>query len=761
MRRLLSIILSFMVMMAFCTLPSSAYATNAGMDHGVKTVNIQTHSLIKIKKPGKVKGLKVVNKSDSSVTLKWKKAKRAKGYQVYYSTQKTKGYKFAVTVKKGSNVKATVKNLKSNKKYYFKVRALKKNLKGKFSKPVAAKTEKMGAAAQPTSSVTPQILENYSITYELNGGTASNPTSYTKNDEVSISNPTRNGYTFVGWTGTGLTDPTKDLVISKGSTGAREYTAHWTANLYTVLFNANTGQGNMNPVTFTYDVSDYLPSNEFTKTDSKFICWNTKPDGSGVSYNNEALVKNLSPEGNVTLFAQWASSSSYAMLKDGRFVNGIMKQLAGNSNANYSDVNNTIMSIERSDNPAPAQATVVSVKSIYSPSTLDMWFDSSAHAVYYYSPAEYIFLNPDSRNLFSYFSALTNIDFNGFRTDDVTNMSGMFAQTTSLTSLNLSSFNTAKVNDMSSMFSGCRGCNEINVSTFDTRKVTNMNRMFSQCESISSLDLSSFNTSEVTDMEKMFDYLPLVENIDVSSFDTGKVTKMTGMFRDCSKLKSLDLSSFDTGKVKDMSEMFGCTDRCEKSGLTSIKINSATFKTSEVTTMNQMFYKCADLKSFDFSGFNTEKVNNMQSMFSYCSSLTSLDLSSFSTGGVTNMYSMFRSCSLLTTLDVSGFDTSGVINMNRMFSSCSSLTTLDISNFDTHNVTDMTKMFDNMRALTKIYASDKFTTNSVTNGSDVFKNDVNLVGGMDTACDGSNNVNYYYAHIDGGESWPGYFTRKQ
>ena len=70
---------------------------------------------------------------------------------------------------------------------------------------------------------------SYKITYNLNGGNATvNPTSYTANTATfTLKNPTRSGYKFVGWTGTGLSGKTMTVTIPKGSTGNRSYTANW------------------------------------------------------------------------------------------------------------------------------------------------------------------------------------------------------------------------------------------------------------------------------------------------------------------------------------------------------------------------------------------------------------------------------------------------------------------------------------------------------------------------------------------------------
>jgi len=69
----------------------------------------------------------------------------------------------------------------------------------------------------------------YSIEYDLDGGTgAVNPTTYTvESNPIWLDNPTKDGYTFDGWTGTGLAHKTLYVTIPTGSTGDREYLANW------------------------------------------------------------------------------------------------------------------------------------------------------------------------------------------------------------------------------------------------------------------------------------------------------------------------------------------------------------------------------------------------------------------------------------------------------------------------------------------------------------------------------------------------------
>ena len=76
-------------------------------------------------------------------------------------------------------------------------------------------------------------INQYTITYDLAGGTVEgNPDTYTvEMDTFTLNTPTRPGYTFTGWSGTGLDgENNMTVTIPKGSTGERRYTAHWRYN---------------------------------------------------------------------------------------------------------------------------------------------------------------------------------------------------------------------------------------------------------------------------------------------------------------------------------------------------------------------------------------------------------------------------------------------------------------------------------------------------------------------------------------------------
>lgn len=74
---------------------------------------------------------------------------------------------------------------------------------------------------------------SYTITYELDGGVNAegNPAAYTVESEtITLEAPSKENYTFQGWTWEGQETPTVEAAIPKGSTGNKTFTAHWKKN---------------------------------------------------------------------------------------------------------------------------------------------------------------------------------------------------------------------------------------------------------------------------------------------------------------------------------------------------------------------------------------------------------------------------------------------------------------------------------------------------------------------------------------------------
>ena len=412
---------------------------------------------------------------------------------------------------------------------------------------------------------------------------------------------------------------------------------------------------------------------------------------------------------------------------------------------------------------------------------------------------------------------LSSLDLSNFNTEKVTNMYGMFFQCAKLTSLDLSNFNTEKVTIMDGMFCNCSSLTSLDLSNFNTEKVEDMYSMFSSCSALTTIYASDkFVTDLVSEGSEMFLGCKKLKGYGESKIDktyancgtdgyftsgcgfaeydnaTGTLTfrykgvKPEGAyglnegtfdpgwigqrskikkvvfdasfanarptscykwFYDCKELTNIEgIEYLNTEKVTDMSWMFsGCAK------LSSINLSN--FNTEKVTDMSSMFWNCSALTSLDVSKFNTANVTEMSSMFWNCSALASLDVSKFNTAEVTSMSHMFCNCYALTLLDLSNFNTEKVEYMGRMFDFCSSLTSLDLSNFNTEKVTDMSYMFRGCSALTTIYASDKFVTDQVTYGVNMFSNCTKLKGFIDYM-NNSDKTDHTYANYK-----TGYFTK--
>ena len=565
---------------------------------------------------------------------------------------------------------------------------------------------------------------------------------------------------------------------------------------YQIAFNGNgADEGSIANMNMSYGVPQTLTANTFLKIGYTFTGWNTLANGTGTTYTNAQSVDILTEEDGqtITLYAQWELAKVYAKLfdVDGNgtgetlvfgskpdftySVNGVAKTMITNY-GEVTDTQNTRPTWSSTSSTANAITTVDFVDVVW-PKSMFQWFRGLTNLTQINNISK-LKTNLVRRmdDMFSGCSSLTTLDVSNFNTENVTNMGNMFNGCNKLTVIDVSGFDTSKVTTMAYMFFNCSHLEELDVSNFITDNVNMMTDMFLGCSSLEELDVSNFNTEKVRDMAHMFNGCSSLTELDLDEFNTEKVTQMHSMFQDCSSLTELDVSSFNTDLVTTMHSMFqGC------SGVTELDLSN--FNTELVGSMASMFWGCTNLEELDISSFNTEAVTTMYGMFRGCSSLTELDLSNFNTpllenisemfrdcialeeldisnldtDIVSNMRRMFFGCRSLTSLDVSGFDTSTATDMYSMFEGCQSLTTLDISSFNTENVQYMNEMFEYCTNLTTIYVGDNWTTEAVTESTNMFQLDTALVGGDGTVYN-SSKIDKEYARIDNLPGTPGYFT---
>ena len=129
-------------------------------------------------------------------------------------------------------------------------------------------------------------LTEYNITMDLNGGGGQEKVVYTMTDEdFELPTPTRNGYEFVGWTGEGITTPQTSVIIPKGSTGNKAYTANWQVIEYTITLDTNGGPV-VSPIKYTVEDTFTLPY--ILRPGYEFAGWTL--DGSGMLPSTPLII---------------------------------------------------------------------------------------------------------------------------------------------------------------------------------------------------------------------------------------------------------------------------------------------------------------------------------------------------------------------------------------------------------------------------------------------------------------------------------------
>ena len=184
-------------------------------------------------------------------------------------------------------------------------------------------------------------LDRYTISYNLNNGTATgNPDSYTvESDAITLNTPTRPGYTFTGWSGTGLTGENNlTVTIEKGSTGDRSYTAHWRYNggggsgysYYTIQATAGAG-GSISP-SGNVSVREGRDQTFTITPDQGYAVSDVKIDGESVgvvtsySFENVRKARTIAVSfATIKIFVDVPAGSYYEDAVDWAVENGITK----------------------------------------------------------------------------------------------------------------------------------------------------------------------------------------------------------------------------------------------------------------------------------------------------------------------------------------------------------------------------------------------------------------------------------------------------
>lgn len=190
-------------------------------------------------------------------------------------------------------------------------------------------------------------VHQYTITYDLAGGTVEgNPDTYTiETVAFTLKNPTKSGYTFTGWSGTGLDgENNMTVTIPKGSTGNRSYTAHWRYNggggsgysYYTIKATAGAG-GSISP-SGNVSVREGRDQTFTITPDKGYAVANVKIDGKSIgavksytfenvrrTHTIEVIFMKANGTPQIGVFVDVATGSYYEDAVDWAVENGITK----------------------------------------------------------------------------------------------------------------------------------------------------------------------------------------------------------------------------------------------------------------------------------------------------------------------------------------------------------------------------------------------------------------------------------------------------
>ena len=292
-----------------------------------------------------------------------------------------------------------------------------------------------------------------------------------------------------------------------------------------------------------------------------------------------------------------------------------------------------------------------------------------------------------------------------------------------------------------------------------------MIHMFYGCSALKSLDLTNFNTAKVTYMNNMFEGCSALTTIYASDkFVTDNVSNGSDMFTGCKSLKDYSDSKTDHKYANCGTDGYftpGCAYAEFDNATGTLTFRYKGVKPAGAYDLNVESNnpgwdaQRANIKKVVFdASFANARPTSCCWWFGNCFYLTEIDgIENLNTQNVTDMRDMFTCCYALTSLDVSNFNTQNVEDMTDMFLGCEGLSLLDLSNFNTERVENMSSMFSGCSTLQTIFASDKFVTDQVFGGDDMFIGCENLKGFIDYISDSGKDNNKYANYKTG------YFTK--
>ena len=417
------------------------------------------------------------------------------------------------------------------------------------------------------------ILEcsDFMIQYDLDGGTNNedNPTRYSTGNHIGLEVPTREGYEFVGWTGSNGTTPELLVDVEQGSTGHKTYTANWLEMQdYTLLTGSSFNSKIVsNATSITFD--------KYSKYARSFPDW-----AQGVAVDVDEV-------GNIKVFS------------DGTDIYVLSKGYI-NANPDASQMFNCFLSCETIDFSNFDTSNVIDMGEMFfncrSLTRLDLsGFDTSNVT--------------DMNYMFCECNNLIHLDVSGFDTSNVTDIGYMFPY--GMVDLDfIKNLDISNIENIDGLFRGYQGESLSFLSDWDVSNVTFMSYMFAHC-SVDLSFLSAWDVSNVEWMDGMFEGYQGESLNFLSDWDVSNVASMSYMFAHCSvDLSFLSAWADKLSNVGDMSSMFEGYQGESLSFLSDWDV-------SNVACMNEMFAGCS-AGTINLSGCYVSDAFLVVGMFGGC-----------------------------------------------------------------------------------------------------------------------------------------------
>ena len=229
---------------------------------------------------------------------------------------------------------------------------------------------------------------------------------------------------------------------------------------------------------------------------------------------------------------------------------------------------------------------------------------------------------------------LLNVSLSAVKTSHkLTDMHDMF-NNSGVKSIDLTDWKTNKVTDMSGMLANTKNLQEVKGLNEDkTEAVTDLHN-FANGSALKTADLNQINGQNVENMHGMLANMPNLTKVDGlknfgyqnSKSGVSKVTDLSAFVQNDENLNRLDLSGFrNTENLKSLGQAF------ENTGLS--ELNLSKLNPSQVVDMHKMAANNENLLAVALGkNFDAKNVQNLNEAFANNPKLSTFDLSNFKTG---------------------------------------------------------------------------------------------------------------------------------